>query len=210
VSVSTTITESIAADAPTEAEGLAARVVAGDAAAEGELVRRYERGVLMILTRATGDIELARDLCQDTFIIVLNRLRTVPLDDPARLAGFIAQTARNLAIAEKRRDVRRRTDPDSSAVDSAADDGPSRESLNELESSANAVRRLLAEMKSPRDRMAIVRFYLNEESKESICADLGVTELQFNVILFRARERFRQLLENRGFRKLDLLSLVLL
>jgi RNA polymerase sigma-70 factor (ECF subfamily) len=55
-----------------------------------------------------------------------------------------------------------------------------------------------------------VRFYLNEESKESICADLGVTELQFNVILFRARERFRQLLENRGFRKLDLLSLVLL
>jgi RNA polymerase sigma-70 factor (ECF subfamily) len=210
VSVSTIITESIAVDAPESPEDLVARIMTGDALAEGELIRKYERGVLMILARVTGDIELARDLRQDTFVIVLNRLRAAPLDDPTRLAAFIAQTARNLAIAQKRRDVRRRTNPDSDAVDLAADDAPSRESLSELESSAIAVRRLLTEMKSPRDRMAIVRFYLDEESKESICADLGVSELQFNVILFRARERFRQLLEDRGLGKSDLLSLVLL
>jgi RNA polymerase sigma-70 factor (ECF subfamily) len=210
VSVSTIITESIAADAPSTPEDLAARILAGDALAEGELVRKYQRGVLLILNRATGDPELARDLCQDTFVIVLNRLRARPLEDPSRLAAFIAQTARNLAIAEKRREVRRRTEPDSMAVDLAADDAPSRETLSELESSAIAVRRLLAEMKSPRDRMAIVRFYLDEQSKESICADLGVTELQFNVILFRARERFRQLLEDRGLGRSELLGVVLL
>ncbi|HET9865264.1 MAG TPA: sigma-70 family RNA polymerase sigma factor [Steroidobacteraceae bacterium] len=210
MSVSTIITESIAADAPATPEHLAARILAGDALAEGELVRKYERGVLMILMQAVRDLELARDLRQDTFVIVLNRLRATPLDDPSRLAAFIAQTARNLAIAEKRREVRRRTDANSDAVELAADDAPSRESQSELESSANAVRRLLAEMKSPRDRMAIVRFYLDEESKESICADLGVTELQFNVILFRARERFRQLLEDRGLGRSDLFSLVLL
>jgi RNA polymerase sigma-70 factor (ECF subfamily) len=210
VSVSTIITESIAADAPSTPEDLAARILAGDALAEGELVRKYQRGVLVILNRATGDPELARDLCQDTFVIVLNRLRARPLEDPSRLAAFIAQTGRNLAIAEKRREVRRRTEPDSMAVDLAADDAPSRETLSELESSAIAVRRLLAEMKSPRDRMAIVRFYLDEQSKESICADLGVTELQFNVILFRARERFRQLLEDRGLGRSELLGVVLL
>jgi RNA polymerase sigma-70 factor (ECF subfamily) len=210
VSVSTIITESIAADAPSTPEDLAARILAGDALAEGELVRKYQRGVLLILNRATGDPELARDLCQDTFVIVLNRLRARPLEDPSRHAAFIAQTARNLAIAEKRREVRRRTQPDSMAVAQAAHAAPSRETLSELESSAIAVRRLLAEMKSPRDRMAIVRFYLDEQSKESICADLGVTELQFNVILFRARERFRQLLEDRGLGRSELLGVVLL
>jgi RNA polymerase sigma-70 factor (ECF subfamily) len=188
---------------------IASRVSRGDTTAEAELVRHYEKGVQLILVRATADRELARDLCQDTFVIVLKRLRTEPLDDPARLAGFIAQTARNLAIAHRRRDSRRRTQADSDAVAEVADDAPSREQLSENESSANAVRRLLQAMKSARDRAAIVRYYLDEESKDSICADLGLTELQFNMVLFRARDRLRKLLEQRGFARSDLLCLVL-
>lgn len=188
---------------------LASRVSAGEPTAEGELIKHYERGVQLILMRATGDRELARDLCQDTFVIVLKRLRTGPLDDPARLAAFIAQTARNLAIAHRRRDSRRRTQADSDLIGEAADDAPSREQVSENESSAGAVRRLLQAMKSARDRAAIVRYYLDEESKESICADLGLTELQFNLVLFRARDRLRDLLERSGFAKSDLLCLVL-
>jgi len=190
--------------------GLASRVSSGDTTAENELVRQYERGVLVILRHVTGDLELARDLCQDTFLIVLKRLRSGPLDDPARLAGFIAQTARNLAIAERRRDARRRTAADSDAVDAAPDEGPSREQQSETESSAGAVRKLLMGLKSPRDRAAIVRYYLDDEPKESICADLELTERQFNLVLFRARDRLKQLFHEGGFAKSDLLSVVFL
>ena len=65
-------------------------------------------------------------------------------------------------------------------------------------------------MKSARDRAAIVRFYLDEERKEQICADLGLTELQFNLVLFRARNRLRQIFQQSGLVKTDLLSLAIL
>lgn len=191
------------------ANALAGRIAAGDAAAESELVRRYERGVLQILKCCTYDLELARDLCQETFVIVLRRLRSAPLADPGRLAAFAAQTARNLFIASRRQTSRRRTTTDTAAVDSALDDSPSREQQAEAESAAGVVRKLLTELKSERDRTALVRFYLDEEAKEKICADLGLTELQFNQILFRARARMRELLERRGLRQRDLLGLAL-
>ena len=37
------------------------------------------------------------------------------------------------------------------------------------------------------------RFYLGQEDKDALCAELGVDRLQFNRILHRARERFRAL-----------------
>jgi RNA polymerase sigma-70 factor (ECF subfamily) len=61
-------------------------------------------------------------------------------------------------------------------------------------------------MPTARDRDLLVRFYLNDESKEDICASLDLTDEHFNRVLFRARNRFRELLERRGYLKLDLLS----
>jgi RNA polymerase sigma factor (sigma-70 family) len=211
---STSITTGLVEEPRTEEErkaanALAGRISAGDPAAEAELVSRYERAVLQILKCCTYDLELARDLCQETFVVVLRRLRSAPLSDPGRLAGFIAQTARNLFIASRRQTARRRTTADTTAVDSAIDEGPSREQQAEADSAATIVRKLLAELKLERDRVALVRFYLNEEAKETICTDLALTELQFNQILFRARARMRELLERRGLRQRDLLCMVL-
>ena len=53
----------------------------------------------------------------------------------------------------------------------------------------------MAELGSARDRQAPLRFYLEEEDKERICQDLRLTSLQFNRVLHRARERFRELYE---------------
>jgi RNA polymerase sigma-70 factor (ECF subfamily) len=60
------------------------------------------------------------------------------------------------------------------------------------------VRRLLGELPQTRDREILFRFYLAEEAKEDLCRDLGLTAQQFNLVLFRARQRFRQLLEEAG------------
>jgi RNA polymerase sigma-70 factor (ECF subfamily) len=192
---------------PAAAIAIAQRIAAGDLRAESELVSRYERGVLQILKCRTQDLDLARDLCQETFIIVLRRLRSAPLDDPGRLAGFIAQTARNLLIGTRRQAARRMTAVDSEAVDAAVDDTVSREAQAEADSAASLVHRLLVELKSDRDRQALVRFYLEEEPKEQICASLKLSELQFNLILFRARDRMRSLLERRGVGSRDVLCL---
>ena len=182
---------------PDEAEvatGLAGRIAAGDRAAEEELVQRYSRGVLYLLRRLGASPELAEDLHQDTFRIVLERLRHKGLADPAGLAAFLRATARNLLIAERRKTARRRTEADDEELARTEHPAPSQLSAVLLDEEAETVRRLIRELPSDRDRQILLRFYVAEEEKEAICTDLGLDSLHFNRVLFRARQRFKEIL----------------
>jgi RNA polymerase sigma-70 factor (ECF subfamily) len=43
-----------------------------------------------------------------------------------------------------------------------------------------------------RDRLILRSLYLEGKEKEDICKDWGMTDAQFRVVLFRAKERFRR------------------
>jgi RNA polymerase sigma-70 factor (ECF subfamily) len=58
------------------------------------------------------------------------------------------------------------------------------------------VKQVLADLSLERDRQLLYRFYVGEDDKEEICRDLKLTSLQFNRVLHRARERFRELFES--------------
>ena len=183
---------------PDEAEiaaDLVRQIAAGDAAAEETLVQRYSDGLLYLLQRLGASPELADDLHQETFRIVLERLRQRGLDDPAGLAGFLHGTARNLMLAERRKTFRRRTDADPQGLEHAVHPAPGQLSTVLLDEEAAIVRRLIAELPTDRDRQLLLRFYVAEEEKESICAALGLDSLHFNRVLFRARHRFKEHLE---------------
>jgi RNA polymerase sigma-70 factor (ECF subfamily) len=60
---------------------------------------------------------------------------------------------------------------------------------------ADLVRQTLREMTNERDIQALYRFYIADDDKEQICADLGLTVTHFNIVLHRARGRFRELYE---------------
>ena len=69
-----------------------------------------------------------------------------------------------------------------------------------------AVRALLRELPQSRDSLMLKRFYLEDHDKEVICQEMQLSEAAFNQALSRARRRFRQILEERGFSKRDLLN----
>ena len=179
---------------PEIATDLVRRIAAGDTAAEAALVERYSRGLLYLLRRLGASPELAEDLHQETFRIVLERLRRRELDEPAGLAGFLRGTARNLLIAERRKTARRRTDADADGLERTVSPSPGQLASVLLDEEAAIVRRLIEELPTDRDRQLLLRFYVAEEEKESICADLGLDHLHFNRVLFRARNRFKELL----------------
>ena len=52
----------------------------------------------------------------------------------------------------------------------------------------------------------LTRLYLKEDDKDAICRDLELTDLAFNQVIFRARNRFRSLLSSAGFQKADLID----
>jgi RNA polymerase sigma-70 factor, ECF subfamily len=187
----------------TEAEvatDLVRRIQAGDATAETELFERYSRGLLYMLRRTAGDPSLAEDLHQESFRIVLERLRERGLEDPERLAGFLHRTAKNLFLAGYRKGVRRKTDGESEGMEAVPD--PAADALHEAvrQEEAALVRRLIGELETDRDRQILYRFYIAEEDKERICAALELSSLHFNRVLFRARQRFKDLLEGAGVR----------
>ena len=51
---------------------------------------------------------------------------------------------------------------------------------------------------SRQDADVLIRFYLREEDKESICASEGFGSTQFNNIVWRAKERLKRRLQARG------------
>lgn len=180
------------------AMGLLVRIAGGDGAAEGELMALYSRNLRFLLEQRTGDVELAADLHQEVFCIVLQRLRRRPLEEPEKFAAFLHQTAKNQLIGHRRKVARRQTDADSDAVARAADHRHSQLDDVLQDEQTRLVRRLLGELASARDRGILMRFYLYEEEKATICRDLELTEAHFNRVLFRARQRFKQLIERTG------------
>jgi RNA polymerase sigma-70 factor (ECF subfamily) len=186
---------------------LSRRIREGDVSAESELVRQFEPGLRVLLRRRTGgDVGLLEDLVQETLLVVIQRLRGAGIDDPQKLAAFAAQTARNLAIASLRKAERQKTEVDSDATERNADPARPVDDLTGDVEAALAVRALLRELPQPRDRLMLKRFYLEDHDKQLICQELDLTEAAFNQALSRARKRFRQILEERGFAKRDLLD----
>ena len=179
---------------------LARRIGAGDRQAEGLLVQTYQRPLLEILRHRTRDPELALDLLQDTLAIIIERLRGEGLENPEKLVPFMHRTAHNLVIAHFRKETRRRTQADTELVEIQSNQqaGELEELLKQEE--GQLVRGLLDEMRTPRDREILLRFYVWEQDKLIVCQAMELSGDQFDRVVSRARQRFRglaeQMLEN--------------
>ncbi len=140
------------------------------------------------------------DLHQETFRIALERIRSGELRDPAGLSGFMASLARNLATDHFRRRKCPATD-EAAALESVQ--SPELSALDRIVAGeqARVVRQVLAELGTERDRAILRRFYLSSEAKEKICEDWGLSSLQFNRVLHRARELYRELYETASSRR---------
>ena len=176
---------------------LVTRIAAGDREAESEFVRRYARGVQVLVARRcrSGD-SIVEDIVQDVLARVLERLRAGAIRDAAALPAYIQTTIAHAASAEYR--ARRQTEP-VEAIDALAvadsDSIVDKISASQLQSALHA---LLAELGVERDREVLRRFYLDEHDKEKVCRELGIDAAHFHRVVFRARERFRALLERAG------------
>lgn len=183
------------------AADLVRRIQEGEPAADAELVARFSEGLSFLLRRWTRDRTIAEDLFQETFRLALEKIRKGEVRDPERLAGFLRSLAKNLSIEHYRRGSRREVREEE--LEAAAElTAPDTGQLGHLlrQEKAALVRQVLEELGSERDRQVLFRFYIAEEDKEQIRSDLGLTGPEFNLVLFRARRRYRDLYERHAAR----------
>jgi RNA polymerase sigma-70 factor, ECF subfamily len=173
---------------------------------EQQAMLRNMAGLRAQLTRVTGNIELASDLLHDAVVTALQKLQAGEIKDPTNLDGYVYRVALNHFRNYRRKDKSRLTS--SEDTPEPADETESRP-VTDVEAAqwSRLVKQVLQEVRLVRDRELLVRFYLQEESKEDLCHAYGLSELHFNRVIHRARDRFRELLQQRGLSKSDFLSI---
>jgi RNA polymerase sigma-70 factor (ECF subfamily) len=185
--------------APQDAPAAPAVDVAG-------LLERSYPGLKSLIQRRVRDPQIAADLLQDAIVTGLAKLRAGEVRDPHLLGGFVYRIALNHLRNYNRKIRERQLDP-SQRVDFAEDESPPAPARSESSQLASLVQQVLVDLPSLRDRELLVRFYLREEAKESVCQAMGLSDRHFDRVVFRARQRLRKLFEERGFRPSDLLQL---
>jgi RNA polymerase sigma-70 factor, ECF subfamily len=172
-------------------------------------LNRLREGLLALLRNELKSRTQAEDLCNETFRVVLERLREQPLDEPDKLVPYLAQTARHLARSSKRVARLQKTDTGHQAtIEEVTDTDADPARASQADALARAVRRVLKEIPQTRDREILVRTYLRDEDRDQICQALGIDKSHYRRVISRARARFRELLEKR-YQVSDLYGLAL-
>jgi len=162
----------------------------GNQAAFGELVVRYERRVIRVITQFVRDLDLAQDLAQETFLRAYQRLDQF---DPARRFGpWLFRIGVNLTLDYLRKRKRRGwwslfTDASSERTPDPATEDP-RQALD-LRQEVDAVLQRLPE----KYRTVLVLRDLENFSTSEIAAILHRKEATIRWRLAEARQRFQQL-----------------
>jgi len=172
------------------AAALVVAVARGDWDAEAAIIKKYGPALMYILQREVRDQSVAQDLYQQSFLIVIQRLRKRGLDEPDKLAAFLLGVARHLVKAYRRGAARFLEAPD--VIQNMEDQAPSPYEQASHSQELKSVRAAIQRLSVPRDRDLLTRCYLMGEDKEIICEALGLDSRQFNRAIHRARLRLKK------------------
>jgi RNA polymerase sigma-70 factor, ECF subfamily len=171
------------------------RARSGDDQAFATLVARYERALIRVLARLVHDEELARDLAQETFWRVYNRLDR--FDTSRRFGPWLFRVGVNLGLDG----LRRNGPPPAASIYAASDEGRSAYDLADpdpriREELAQEVRHVLDRL-PPAYRVILVLKDLEGFSTAEVASIVDRREATVRWRLAKAREQFRDLWERR-------------
>ncbi len=170
-------------------EDYVAKLVARDAVVEKHFTTYFTRLLVLKLRSRVRSPQLIEDVCQETFLRVLQVLsKDEGLHHPERLGAFV-NTICNNVMREKFREAGRH----SPMPDDAPDQMDTTIDLDRdivSQESKEIVERVLAEM-SQKDRELLRKILLEERDKDEVCREMNVTADYLRVLLHRARQRFK-------------------
>lgn len=138
----------------------------------------------------------AQDLLQQTFLVVLEKIRSGGLEDATNLGGYLYRTAHHLTTLFWRREYRSHIESSDDVLRDLPDESPGPGDALKREQLAQSVRRAIAQLPVARDREVLARLYLHDESRVSIRESLGLTDVQFNSVVWRAEGRLALIFTN--------------
>ena len=170
--------------------GVVSRIQQGDAGAEEFLYRTLSGGARFFLQRRLGtqDVE---DRVHDLFLIVVGAIRRGEIEHPERLMGFVRTVLYRQSSGRQREDA---AEFDTAAEIPSPGTTPEERAIAEQRSALMA--KVLRGM-NDRDFEVLSRFYLREQTPRQICDEMGMTQVQFQLLKSRAKGRLADLMRRK-------------
>jgi RNA polymerase sigma-70 factor, ECF subfamily len=165
------------------------RLREGDPSTESHFVAYFSKLIQIKLRARFLPPETVDDLKQETFIRVIRLIRSPDgIRQADRLGPFVNSVCNNV-ISEHYRSGSRNVplDPDHLEL---PDKAMNLESLAISQETQRTVRTVLSQLPE-RDRAVLRAVFLEEMSKDEICASFGVGRDYLRVLLHRAKDKFR-------------------
>ena len=170
---------------------LCAMIAAGNHQAEGQLFRRhFDRIQRQLATQFWGNPD-NEDAIQDTFIIVLRRLRNDEVRNPAGIASFLSRTAWCVQIGKIRKDARSvvRYNANLDDHEDSLDASFHGSQIHDENGVIAEVCQIIASLSWQRDRGLIFQHYVLGLDKDVVCKNLNLSARNFDGVAHRARTR---------------------
>lgn len=167
----------------------------GDTNMENAFCQHYYPRLRRQLQRLNGGA-CTDDITQDVLITVLLRLRNEGIEQPELLDRYVYQTARYTFLGWIRQPAQQLTHNCPMADDQSepvADE--TTEQLAMAGQQRHLIARLIDSLYVERDREVLLRAYILDEPKKSVCHAMTLSNTHFDRIIFRARQRLRTLVE---------------
>jgi RNA polymerase sigma-70 factor (ECF subfamily) len=179
--------------------GYLARLRDGDAETEQHFVTHFTNVIRLSLRYRLRSWDLIEDIRQETFLRVLNFVRSDrSLDHPERLGAYVHSVCINVMMELLRASTRHPPIPED------AHDFPDKRVNTEgrlvTRERKELVGALLAEL-NEKDRGILRAVFLEEGDKTEICERFGVDRDYLRVLVHRAKIRFREAFEKSGMSK---------
>src|ERR1051326_2007951 len=150
-----------------------------------EIVARHQAMVSGIAFGIVADFGASEDIGQDVFLTAWRKIHD--LREPEKLKGWLAQIARNAALAQVRR---RKVHHELDESVMLADESPTPDQVAASEEEAELVRQSLANL-SEMYRLPLILYYREGQSVRAVAETLGISEDATKQRLARGREMCR-------------------
>lgn len=175
---------------------LVAHALAGSESAFEQIVRRYQRPVISLIARITGDRTAAEDLAQETFVKAHRSLGA--FDATRRLSSWLFRIAHNTALDALRRSRRSPVDQERPAEAESEPAVPPGPDPVERAALGRALEFALAQLR-PDFRTAVLLRYEEGLPFDQIGHVLGVPEATARSHVHRARKELARHLAAAGW-----------
>jgi len=163
---------------------------AGDLRTQEHFVGYFTQLLHLKLRSRLQSPQAVEDVRQETFARVLATLRRDgSLRQPERLGAFVNTVCNNVLFEHYRASSRSESldEEDRPELPATGPDALDMAAANQLK---EKVREILTEL-APRDRTLLKAVFIEERDREEVCREMGVDAEYLRVLLFRAKQNFK-------------------